>query len=638
MLSVASAPAYFRRALLVFIVAIGALLLAAGARASVPTGNLLVNGNAEAGTCNSGGDSQVAIPGWTPTPNFTVACYDGANGNPGASVSASINGGNNFFFGGSDNGTSNTSSATQTVDVSGSASDIDAGGVQATLSADLGGYSSQEDNMVITAVFLTAQQQPIGTPITIGPVTAEDRNDTTTLLARSAFAAVPSQTRSILVTMTATRTEGSDNDGSADNVSLTLQGPPANPQKPDATTNAATGVTTSGAILHGTVNPEGQTTTVWFNFGTTSSYGQDNLPPDSGGGTQPADSTNHAVQRSIGNLQPGTFYHYQVVARNNTGTTLGADQTFKTPPEEPTFRDGGAGCQDLASSSPSYQILVDPGGAGTSVTLDGQFVTSFGADGDNSIHTVNIPFPAMDPNSRTVLNLAFTNAAAEVDVTEVCHRPGIAPAVSAVSSSNVAASSGVISATIDPENASTQTHIEYGQTTGYGSQTSAVATGSGVASSSFTSTLSGLSPGTTYHYRVVATNAFGTATSDDHVFTTSADQPSGGPTLKQGTVLQKLKCLTTFTCLGTITFVFSSGGGAGDVARASRDGGARRVVLGHSSYRVTAHQAKGIRIKLNRRGRRLLKRHHRLRVVEIITSRGRHGHTATYRRVVVLKR
>ena len=193
-------------------------LFAVGARASVPTGNLLQNPGAEAGTCSTDGNTVEPIPGWNTTSYFTDVCY-GAPGFPGTDVSAAIGGGQGFFAGGP---LASPNTATQTVDVSGAAAEIDGGGIEANLSGYLGGFQNQGDNMTVVATFLSGSAQALGSPLQIGPVTAADRSNVTTLLQRASSAAVPVGTRSIQVTMTATRTDGSENDGYADNLSLTL--------------------------------------------------------------------------------------------------------------------------------------------------------------------------------------------------------------------------------------------------------------------------------------------------------------------------------------------------------------------------------------------------------------------------------
>ena len=71
---------------------------------------------------------------------------------------AALGGGANFFAGGN----TEQSVGAQPVNVTGAAAEIDAGGVSATLSALLGGYSSQEDHATVTATFLDAGGAPLG--------------------------------------------------------------------------------------------------------------------------------------------------------------------------------------------------------------------------------------------------------------------------------------------------------------------------------------------------------------------------------------------------------------------------------------------------------------------------------------------
>src|ERR1700716_340680 len=146
---------------LVAVVAAGCLGVDGGAaaRAAVPSGNLIVNGGAEAGTGSSDSSTSapVPIPGWAPTTNFTEHTYDpaGSQAFPDVNASASIGGGRQFFAGGPANGNGNTvETATQDVDVSIAATEIDTGGVSAMLSADLGGFASQDDQAKATATFL----------------------------------------------------------------------------------------------------------------------------------------------------------------------------------------------------------------------------------------------------------------------------------------------------------------------------------------------------------------------------------------------------------------------------------------------------------------------------------------------------
>jgi hypothetical protein len=98
-------------------------------------------------------------------------------------------------------------------------------------------------------------------------------------------------------------------------------------QAPVVTTSAATGVTSAGATLNGTVNPEGASTTYQFDYGTTTAYGTTvPSPAGSAGSGSSAVSENFALT----GLTASTTYHYRIKATNSRGTTLGADQQFTT--------------------------------------------------------------------------------------------------------------------------------------------------------------------------------------------------------------------------------------------------------------------------------------------------------------------
>jgi hypothetical protein len=195
-----------------------------GGGGALPAGNLLQNPGAEDGTCSPSGEP-VAIPGWTtavvnadgPSAGFTAVCY-GSSEFADATVSAAVNGGNSFFAGGQ-----NTilSTASQTVDVSSVAAEIDAAKVAARISAHIGGFSTQDDHGVVRLSFADGAGKRLGY-IQIGPVTADARGGKTTLLRRSRTANVPPGTRSLVVTMTATRLQGAFDDGYFDNLDLEL--------------------------------------------------------------------------------------------------------------------------------------------------------------------------------------------------------------------------------------------------------------------------------------------------------------------------------------------------------------------------------------------------------------------------------
>jgi hypothetical protein len=91
------------------------------------------------------------------------------------------------------------------------------------------------------------------------------------------------------------------------------------------TTKSATNVASSSATLNGTVDPHGLTTSVHFQYGTTTGYGSTTANHGSSGNTYQNASAN------ITTLSGSTTYHFRVVATNSAGTTYGSDKTFTTP-------------------------------------------------------------------------------------------------------------------------------------------------------------------------------------------------------------------------------------------------------------------------------------------------------------------
>jgi subtilase family serine protease len=97
---------------------------------------------------------------------------------------------------------------------------------------------------------------------------------------------------------------------------------------PSVETKAATGVGETAATLNASVNPRGEAlSTCTFEYGTSTGYGSSvscsSLP---GSGSSPV-----AVSASIAaGLIANTEYHFRFSATNASGTSQGADVTFKT--------------------------------------------------------------------------------------------------------------------------------------------------------------------------------------------------------------------------------------------------------------------------------------------------------------------
>lgn len=83
--------------------------------------------------------------------------------------------------------------------------------------------------------------------------------------------------------------------------------------------------------------------------------------------------------------------------------------------------------------------------------------------------------------------------------------PGVLlPIVTTGAAEGLTRSGARLTGTVNPQGVATDYRFEYGTTTSYGSTTAATAVGSGSADVAAAATITGLTPATTYHYRLVA--------------------------------------------------------------------------------------------------------------------------------------
>ena len=147
---------------------------------------------------------------------------------------------------------------------------------------------------------------------------------------------------------------------------LSATGPPV------VITNPATLIASFSATLNGSVDPHGLTTTVYFQYGTTTSYGHSTATQSKTGNTY------QNVAANISSLTASTTYHFRVVATNSAGTRYGSDRTFTTlsatgPPVVITNS-----ATNVASSSATLNGSVDPHGLTTTVYFQYGTTTSYG--------------------------------------------------------------------------------------------------------------------------------------------------------------------------------------------------------------------------------------------------------------------
>jgi hypothetical protein len=110
----------------------------------------------------------------------------------------------------------------------------------------------------------------------------------------------------------------------------------------------------------------------------------------------------------------------------------------------------------------------------------------------------------------------------DCDIGAYEHAP---PTVTTGAATGVSTSAATLHGQLNPNARSTHYHFEYGTTTSYGTSTATKTQAGGVSAVTVSAAVGSLTPATTYHYRLVATNADGTTRGHDRTFTTAGIAP-----------------------------------------------------------------------------------------------------------------
>jgi hypothetical protein len=100
------------------------------------------------------------------------------------------------------------------------------------------------------------------------------------------------------------------------------------------------------------------------------------------------------------------------------------------------------------------------------------------------------------------------------------------PAVNTTAATVISGTGATLNGIINPNGTAATYHFKYGVTTSYGDSTAVGNIPAGTSLVNVNSAVSGLLPGTTYHYTLVANNAGGAVTGDDSTFTTPISPPT----------------------------------------------------------------------------------------------------------------
>jgi phosphodiesterase/alkaline phosphatase D-like protein len=314
------------------------------------------------------------------------------------------------------------------------------------------------------------------------------------------------------------RVSAGNETGTSQGAVLSFTTPPA---VEGVSTLAATAIGSHEAMLNGSLEPNGLDAHYFFEYGVSNSYGSNTNMQDAGTQSEPT-----PVSAPVVGLTPDQSYHFRLVAENSAGTTYGADETFLTQAVQPVVEQSGA-TVSVARSSALLSFVVNSENSATDYQVEYGSSTAYGARSATAVRStdaaesINIGLEDLTPATQYHYRLVASNSAGTVagpDETFTTSAPS-PPLVATGGASAVGQSSATVAGSVNSQGLPTNYGFELGTGSGYGPPTGIGTAGGGEEAIALT--ISGLAPGTTYHYRVLASNQDGTVYGADETFTTS---------------------------------------------------------------------------------------------------------------------
>ena len=327
-------------------------------------------------------------------------------------------------------------------------------------------------------------------------------------------------------------------------------------QLPSVTTVSVTDVTATTAKATGNVSDDGGSTVT--ERGICWSTSSD---PTTQGSHQASGTGTGSFMASMTGLAPGTTYHVRAYATNTQGTSYGNDVAFTTSVTLPFVNTSEPADITQTTALCGGEVTEEGGATVTergvcwSTSLNPTTADSHQAIG-SGLGSFSCTLNGLAPGTTYHVRAYATNSAGTAyGKDKQFTTPAYAPTVTTSQVTNITQTTATGGGKVTSDGGATVTErgICWSTTQNPTISNSHQASGSGTGS--FTCTLDGLAPATTYHVRAYATNSAGTNYGNDVTFRTAQDISS--PTVTTGEVTNITQ--TTAQCGGNVT---SDGGAA----------------------------------------------------------------------------
>ena len=277
----------------------------------------------------------------------------------------------------------------------------------------------------------------------------------------------------------------------------------------------------------------GEVTNCYFEYNLTPS--QD--PPASYPDTTPCDpaapfQADQSVTAVLPGLEGESTYHYRLAVTNSGGTVHGEDRTItphhvdslKTEAADEIERTTVRLRASFLGTGEAHTNYYFEWGKGASGPYESQTDTPPGADVGltNGPTPLSTPLAGLTAGNTYHYRVVASNSLGTSFGNDVVFETAPAVKLATNPPSGLTPTSGTLEGEIDPDGYATTYYFEYGSTTNYGA-TAPPAPGVDLGTTAPGITpvsvdLPSLKAGATYHYRLVATNSFGTTRANDQTF------------------------------------------------------------------------------------------------------------------------